>query len=271
MPLSNAVASLPMYDLPALRAATDRLWQGIRDALTARGIPAPAALDRREDFTAVWHDPHLLLSQTCGYPYATTLRGRVQLVAIPIYGAPGCQGGRYRSVLVVRREDKAPDLSALRGRRAAFNARDSQSGMNALRAAVAPLAEAGRFFADVVETGSHRASALAVQRGEADIAAIDCVTWALLDRHEPETVRGLRVLGHSPDAPALPYVTAAARPAAEVAVIREALCAAVRDPDLAPSCATLLLEGFAPPDEAAYDEITRMEAAAIREGYPRLA
>ena len=85
--------------------------------------------------------PASILSQTCGYPYATRLRGRVRLVATPVYRAEGCDGARYRSVLLVRADDRAENLADLRGRRVALNADDSQSGHNALRAAVAPLAQ----------------------------------------------------------------------------------------------------------------------------------
>ena len=44
-------------------------------------------------------------------------------------------------------------LADLRGRRVALNADDSQSGRNALRAAVAPLAHDGRFFGGSILTG----------------------------------------------------------------------------------------------------------------------
>ena len=46
-------------------------------------------------------------------------------------------------------------------------------------------ASGGRFFSRVVTSGSHPASVAAVARGEADVAAIDCVTYALLDRYLP--------------------------------------------------------------------------------------
>lgn len=269
--MTSPAVSLPMYDFPEIRAATDAVWAAIRARLVAGGIAAPAALDRRADHAAVWEAPDLLLSQTCGYPYVTRLRGRVRLVATPVYRAPGCEGPRYRSVLVVRADDPARGLADLRGRRAAVNAGDSQSGMSALRAAVAPLATDGRFFGAVLSSGGHAASALAVAEGRADIAALDCVSWAHLAAHRAPLGRALRVLGTTAPAPALPFVTAATRPEPEVAALRAALAGAIADPALRPACDTLLLDGVEVLDDAAYDAITAMEDAARHAGYPVLA
>ena len=196
-----------MHDHPAVRWATDALWEALAIALVERGVPAPLALDRRPDYTSAWLEPGLVLSQTCGYPYVTRLRGRVRLVATPVYRADGCDGARYRSIVLVRANDRAENLADLRGRRVALNADDLQSGHNALRAAVAPLAQSGRFFVGSTLTGSHRASADAVAQGVADLCAIDCVCWAILRRHEPERTEGLRAIGWTAPAPGLPLIT----------------------------------------------------------------
>lgn len=256
-----------MYDLPEVRWATDALWRGIARELAARGIAAPAELDRRADHRAVWHEPRLLLSQTCGYPYAAYLRGKVRLVATPCYRADGHVDGDYRSLLLVRRDEAADTLAALRGRRVAFNELDSQSGHNTLRASVAPLAREGRFFTGSLATGAHRASLAAVTEGRADLCAVDCVTWALLCRHEPERTAGLRPIGWTGPAPALPLITAVDGP---VEALREALSAVVTEPALAPAREALLLDGFAIRDDADYDRILVMEREAITLGYPAL-
>lgn len=257
-----------MYDLAALRWATDALWRKIATTLSARGIATPAGLDHRADYAAVWHEPGLLLSQSCGYPLVTRLRDRVRLVATPRYRAEGCSGADYRSVLLVRHDDPAGALAELRGRRAAYNALDSQSGYNALRAMVAPLARDGRFFVSRIATGSHAASMAAVANGEADLCAVDCVTWALMRRHEPERTQGLRPIGWTAAAPALPLITAVDGP---VALLREALQAALADPETAPAREALLLDGFASRSEADYERILTMERDAIALGYPALS
>ncbi|MBK0399135.1 PhnD/SsuA/transferrin family substrate-binding protein [Limibaculum sp. M0105] len=269
--MTRPLASLPMYDFPELRPATDALWDGIRAQLRDTGIDAPETLDRREAYSEVWTDPGLVLSQTCGYPYSMQLRGRVRLVATPVYRAMGCDGPRYTSVLVVRADDAAETLEGFRGRCAAYNARDSQSGMNTMRAALAPLARQGRFLGTAIETGSHAASADAVASGRADIAALDCVTWAHLAALRPELTARLRVLGLTPSAPALPFVTAANQSDATVSALATALSEAIADPALAPARDALLIEGVEMLADDAYDEIPAMEASARRAGYPDLA
>ena len=256
-----------MYDLPEVRWATDALWRGIARELAARGIAAPAELDRRADHRAVWHAPRLLLSQTCGYPYAAHLRGKVRLVATPRYRVDGHADADYRSFLLVRRDDPADRLADLRGRRVAFNELDSQSGHNTLRAVVAPLARDGRFFAGSLATGAHRASIAAVTEGRADLCAVDCVTWAFLCRHEPERTGKLRPIGWTAAAPALPLITAVDGP---VEALRGALSAVAAEPALAPAREALLLEGFTIRDDADYDRILLMERESIARGYPAL-
>ena len=82
--------------------------------------------------------------------------------------------------------------------------------------------------------------------GSADLAAIDCVSFALLEQAEPAAIAGVRIVAESEPAPALPYVTAAARPAEARTRLLEALMDAVSDPSLATARGDLLLEGFLP-------------------------
>ena len=265
------IASLPMYDWPDLRLATDALWAALARALRARGIAAPDRLERARPREDQWRDPDLLLSQTCGYPYATALRGTVRLVATPAYVADGCEGPLYRSAIVVRTDDPARGLVDLRGRVAAYNAPDSQSGYSAFRAAVAPLARDGRFFAGTVRTGAHLASMIAVAEGHADCAAIDCVCWSLAEHYRVDIAARLKVVAWSPPAPALPFVTAAGRTDDEVEAIRAAVRAVLADPATAATRRALLVAGVEVLDDSAYDVIVDMERAAIAAGYPALA
>src|SRR3546814_8202871 len=83
-------ASLPMYDLPGLEAATDAWWAGLAAAFRAEGLhQVPERLTREGGHAALWTAPDLLFSQTCGYPLTHALAGRVTLVATPIYDCPG--------------------------------------------------------------------------------------------------------------------------------------------------------------------------------------
>ncbi|MDE0455669.1 MAG: PhnD/SsuA/transferrin family substrate-binding protein [Chromatiales bacterium] len=264
-------ASLPMYDLPEVRKWTDRLWAAIAEELREGGVAGvPDALERPSDCHDAWRGDGLLFSQTCGYPAATALRDVLRVVATPHYAAPGCEGPRYSSVVVVRRASRVADLEELRGAVCAFNSRDSQSGYNALRAAIAPIARGGWFFARTVETGAHAASMEAVRCGRADVCAVDCVTWALHARHRPSALVGLEVIRYTEPAPGLPFVTAGDVSDATFASIREALGRAFVRPDLAETRDALLISGLSILPADAYEPLLAMERAAAASGYPDL-
>ena len=251
-------AVLSMYDFPQFRAATDALWAALRDRLRARGISAPEGLTRGGDLGEQWRDPALLLGQTCGYPYWTGLRDRLDVLATPIYDFEGCEGPTHCSFIVARADDPRATLAQFRGARAAVNGFDSNTGMNLFRAAVAPFAQGGRFFGKVVVTGAHAASLVALVEARADLAAIDCVTFGLL---RPE---GVKVVARTPRSPALPFVTSRATPYPHRVALREALR------DLSPQ-PILGLAGVAFIDETAYARVEDIERAAGAAGYPRLA
>jgi ABC-type phosphate/phosphonate transport system substrate-binding protein len=264
------VAALQMYDFPELRAETDALWAALRDALRAAGIEAPAALSRPEDYHAPWEDPGLVLGQTCGYPYVTRLRGAVRLVATPVYAAEGCAGPAYRSAIVARAGEGA-DIADFRGRVAAVNTWDSQSGMNAFRAAAAARAGGRPLFARVLRTGGHRASLAALREGRADIAAIDPVSWALLGRVAPAERAGLGVIGFTEATPGLPLVAAAGLGAATCAAVAEVVRRALSGPQTAALRAPLLIAGAVATTDRDYDAILAMAQRAAESGYPALA
>ena len=265
--MSGRIVSLAMYDVGG--AASARLWRGLREHLAAEGIAdIPDDLVVPDDYEAHWLDPRLLLGQTCGYPLAHALAGRVQYVGTPAYDAPGVSGTLYRSAIVVRATDSAQSLAALRGRRAAYNSRNSQSGYNAFRDLVAPEARAERFFSETIETGSHRASLLAVIAGNADVAAIDAVTLA---GESAATRASVRIVAWTEAAPALPFITSLGTSRSDLGRLRRSLVRALADPTLAEARAALHLSGFEVLADGAYEPILAMEQRAIALGYPTLA
>jgi len=267
-----AIASFAMYDLPEVAAANDAVWAGMARALARGGLDGvPGALTRGVDLDRIWRSPELLFGQTCGYPLIHAYKDALRLVATPVYDAAGCQGPDYVSLIVVREEDPIGGLAELRGCTAAVHSATSQSGYSALRASVADLAQQGRFFGKVMVSGNHGASLALVATGEADVCATDCVTHALLARHRPEALAGLRVLTRSPAAPGLPYVSRAAAGDDLVARLRAALFAALEDPDLASVREALRLAGAAVRPISAYRPILDMEARARALGYAEVA
>ena len=271
------VASLPMYDFPELRGAHDAFWGALAARLVSAGLPhVPRDLAHHVGLGEVWRDPPLLFAQGCEYPLATSFADHVRLVASPMYSAAGCEGARYRSAIVVRGGvvDGAADsgfagaaLADLRGRRCAINELDSNSGMNLLRAAIAPLATGGRFFGSVVVSGSHLRSVEMVASGEADVASVDCVSFAHFQRLYPSVVGELRVLAWTHSSPSLPFITARSTGDATVRALRSALADVFDDDGLAPVREQLLLSGVDLAPKEGFDEVLALERGAVEEGY----
>jgi ABC-type phosphate/phosphonate transport system substrate-binding protein len=267
-----ALASLPMYDQTELVAATDAWWAGLARAMRREGVAGvPDRLARGRPYHEAWREPGLLLSQSCGYHVVGKYRRALRPVATPCYAAQGCAGPSYTSWVVVRETSPYQELAELRGTVAAINGRDSHSGMNALRAMVAALSRGGRFFARVLVSGGHRASARAVAERRADVAAIDCVSYALYLRCAPDSLAGLRILGRTASVPGLPYVTRAGAGDELVQRLRAAVLRAMADPDLTAARESLLIAGAAVLEAEDYEPIAAMRRAAARQGYPRLA
>jgi ABC-type phosphate/phosphonate transport system substrate-binding protein len=265
------VASLPWYDLAEVRPATDRLWERVRGHLQAIGFhDAPDHLDRSGRYEEAWRSPSFLFGQACGYDLALAYREHLAWVATPEYAVPGCGGGRYRSLVLVRAETPWEVVADLRGLRCVVNTPTSHSGMSALRALVAPHSRGGRFFSAVLWSGAHERSLERLRDGRADVAAVDCVIHDLLRRHRPRALEGLRVLCETPSVPAPPYVTHRSTPEPVRAMLREALAAAAADPDLADARAVLGLAGIHAIGEDAYDEIAAFERAAAALDYDTL-
>ena len=266
------IAGLPMYDLPGLEAHNDRLWAAIGDRLRARGVDAPLRLTRDEPLNTLWTEPDLILAQTCGYPLVKHLGSRVRMVATPRYRARGCSGASHRSLIIVRKYDARAGLEPFRGARCAVNDEASNTGMNLLRAEIAPLVHHPKepFFGEVVMTGSHAASIDAVIDDEADIAAIDCVTFALLQRLRPARTARVRVMGFTAQTPGLPLIAAAATPPDVIRALQGALASAAEDIDLKPTLDALLIDGFTQVPTAHYRAVLHAEQIAVTQGYPSL-
>ena len=249
------------------RPAVAAMWDGLASHLRAAGVAGvAAALDWPDDMEAHWLAPDLLLSQTCGFPLVTSLEGRVQLVGGFHYDAPGCDGVRNRSQIVVRASDPAQTLEALRGRRVAINGTNSQSGYNSLRALVLPLARAGRFFGSTHVTGAHHLSLIAVRDGLADVAAIDCVSLAGFKRHRPDITAGTRVLCETAAYPGLPLITSSTTTPATLAALRNALAWMTQAPSMAQVRDDLFIRAFEALPIARYQVCRDMRDTATASG-----
>ena len=216
------IASLGMYDLGPAAAANDRLWAGVRDRLRAAGHAAPDNLTRGEGaYWQAWEAHDLTLSQTCGYPFRARLHDRVTYIATPDYGVEDCPPGYYCSVFIARKDDPRQSLAEFDHAAFAYNEDLSQSGWAAPQSHAASL---GLHLPPAVQTGGHRLSARAVAEGLAEIAALDAVTWALMQADDP-IVAALKPVARTEPTPGLPFITAKGT---DPAPLFDALTAAIK-------------------------------------------
>ena len=250
--------TLPMYDYPELASATEAWARAI-----AQHAGYDLGLSRLDDYASAWSRGDLLFSQTCGYPFTHAFRNRLSLIGTPHYAVPGCHDFHYTSMVFAREERSLPDY---RGTVAAINTPDSMSGMLALKSVFAGLAPDGRFFGRTILTGGHLKSLAALQRGEADVCAIDAVCVAYVRRYRPELLAGLAAIAETPPVPGLPYVTCSH----DLRRWREAVASAMADPALAETRPALMIGGFTATSQSDYGAILDLEAAIEARGGLRL-
>jgi ABC-type phosphate/phosphonate transport system substrate-binding protein len=238
-------AALPMYDRPENAAAHDALWALIRDGLRAHGLSAPEALDRATHHMEGWARPDLVLGQICNLPLRAGFRDRVTAIAASDYGLPDTPPGHYHSVFVVRADDPARAPQDCAGYRFAYNEALSQSGWGA----PSDWAHAnGLRLVPALRTGAHVLSLRAVATGQADLAAIDAVTFRNLIRWDPLAV-AVRVIGRTHSSPGMTFITA---PGADPTPFRSAIADAILRLDPA-TRDTLGLQGIVTLSPADYD------------------
>ena len=248
---SPGTASLPMYDFDWLRPAHDRLWAAIADELHSAGLDAPSALTHANDVHALWHDPDLFLSQSCGWPLVTELDGQVSTIGTFAYDIPSSDesDGWYRSVIVTPFGAAADPCGP-----AAVNSFASLSGWISLRAALG----GDEHSRPLVLTGSHVASLTALRDGRAAVAVIDGVTHALIARDRPTLLDDLVVIGRGPRIPCLPIVGPRPWDAATIATARHAIGEAIGRDDLADVRTALLIRRFVPLERADYEPLRHL-------------
>jgi ABC-type phosphate/phosphonate transport system substrate-binding protein len=265
------IASMPMYDILEVRKALDDYWAGLRRHLLREGISdLPETLEHGRHLRDLWGDPKLIFSQCCGYDIVKGYAGKLRPVATPHYGAPGCKGYKYASVIVVSEKVEADDVLEMRGAVCVINGPESHSGMSSIRALVAPVSNGGRFFSLVKTSGAHANSLKMLRRGEADVAAIDCVTYAILEAYRPDALSGCRRLGRTYRAPGIPYVTLRSEDSDNVARMRTAIFRSFADPALATARHALFLKDIEALAPDAYDEIRAFESFADKHDYSLL-
>ncbi len=262
----NQFVSFGMY---AFTPQLQQAWQALYSAFLAewKGI---ISLDHEcrwsHDVETLAHSS-LFFGHTCGYPLTHQLKNRVIPFCVPEFDIDGCEGIYYSSQFIVPATSDLTSLEQCRAKRVGINSLDSNSGMNVLRHAIAPLAGENAFFDSTTKTGGHLSSMQMVARGEIDLAAIDAVSYQLAIEAYPELASQIRSIGKSATTASLPLVYPAPNQGFDHGAIRQQLKRALAscDPWITE---TLRIKNFLPVTLADYDSIVAIEQQAIELGYP---
>lgn len=264
-------ASLPMYNLPEMRADNAAFWLAVRTEAARRGVTGlPDGLDFERKPVPGSIEPDTLFTQVCGWPLQTIYAGQAVVLGVPVYAAAHCDGPTHAGIFVVHREAAFADVAGLRGCNFVFNSVHSNSGMNLPRRTIADVAGEQPFFGAITETHSQPGNLERVARREADATCVDCVTYAFFARHRPATAAKLRVLAATPPTPAIPFVTSAATPLPARVALAQGLARVGSAPEWAGVRAGLMLKGIAPATVADYGVPCAYAAEAAALGYPVL-
>lgn len=242
------VASTRMYNVAP---AATQAWRRLLVQVSARSGVAMEIVDHPHPATlsSLWERPDLGCAFMCGWPLAQE-GARRPVIAAPV--PVGERGARYHSVFVVAAGSGWTTLEQTFGHRFAYNAKGSHSGWNMPRAHLSAMG--AKFAAEVGPFGPHQRAAAAVAAGEAEVAALDSLVWALLNRHDPGLAGALRVVARTADQPSPPLVGSAALKAAEASRLLHALTGLSDDPEGRTLLADVCLTRFAPANSADFDE-----------------
>jgi ABC-type phosphate/phosphonate transport system substrate-binding protein len=226
--------------------------------------PAPQPME------GLWERPDLGCVFMCGFPIALRMAD-IRPIAAPVPSLPWAKGKpHYRSDLIVRADAPFQRLEDTFGLRAAWTVEHSHSGFNAFRHHLLPYRSAARpnlYGSMAGHLVTARRILDSVREGAIDIGPLDGYWHALIGMHAPHLVENLRVLASTSLAPMPAFVTGPRLPDDALLRLKQSFAAAHQAPWFADFADTLLLDRFAPIEEADYAPLLAWRDGALAAGY----
>ena len=247
--MTNDGIKLDMYLAPPSKTAFARLETRLRTILTEAGIDLTAA------FAAGF-----AVGQICGIAFANAPAGQLRYLATFVADDPTIPAGHYNSILVTQREAglaTPADFDPTR-HRAVINETGSFSGNLTFDAHMA--AEHNIGLGTPLVSGAHLKSIGMVARGEADLAAIDRISFALARQTVPEDVAGVTVIGETASHPGVPFVADSSLPEDVIMRLQTEILAYREDPAWAEMQSILGLSDITVLDQSVYPPMSQIAA-----------
>jgi phosphonate transport system substrate-binding protein len=169
----------------------------------------------------------------------------------------------YYSTLIVPAGSAAQAITDLRGATFAFTDPISTTGRIYPTYLLRQLGlDPESFFADTFFTYSHDRAIEAVAKGVADGAAVDSLVLDYALAREPDLAARIKIIHRSPAFAIPPVVVSPKLPAVQMAELRNLLLTLDQDPEAGPVLAALGVDRFVLIDDAAYDSVRDVIAAA---------
>ena len=154
----------------------------------------------------------LYLGQICGIDFANSRSDDYRYLATFSLSDQMVPSGYYRSVLVTPAKDGLSSLDDFRAEQhlVAVNELGSFSGSVTFSRKI--FGTGKNIFPHYQITGSHAASLAQIARSDAMLASIDCISFHMALRENPDLEHKIKVLGYTEPFPGLPFVTSALMP-----------------------------------------------------------
>ena len=218
----------------------------------------------------------------CGLPYIHKKKqGKYNLIAIPVMAmkngkysdAPGYENtpGKYFSYTIVRKDSKIKSWKELKGKSFAYNDQNSNSGYNMPRYKLVKLGAKSweDYFSKVLVSGSHEESIRMVSEGIVDASAVDSLVLDYDRNFKISHALNVKIIDvlFPGGAGAPPVVISKKAPPALGSELQNALLNMHKDKEGARILKDANMLRFNPPDDSNYNDIRKMEAAAIKAGF----
>ena len=217
--MTGGANKLDMYLAAPTEAVFTALGERLRDVLEEHGVDLDCT------FAAGFAAGHV-----CGITLATAPEGRYRYLATMVAESPDLSAGHYYSLLVTSAKGglaSPADFDPTR-HRAVINETGFFSGN--LTFAAHLKAVHGTTLGDVLRPGAHLKSIAMVASGEADLAAIDRISFSLARHAAPDDVRGLSIIGRTASHPGIAFVADAGLPEPIIGNLRTYILAFREEP-----------------------------------------
>lgn len=193
----------------------------------------------------------------CSGAYAAIRDKGVVILAVPVVGGKSL----YRSLILVRSDDRASGFEDLRGSSFAFVDLLSLTGKMYPELLASRLKlDAGPFFGDKLYTHSHSDSIDMVAQGKVRAAGVDSLVFERLKVTEPARTRGLRILLQSEPFGIPPFVARAGLEPGMLDAIRRSLFSLNDSPQGAEILQSLGFDRLSAGDESMYVGVSNLVA-----------